>query len=105
MPVPSEDEVLIKVEYSAYNRADTMQRKGMYPPPKGTTDVLGLECAGRLVIDPAQAGTDGEQLGGAVIALLPGGGYAQYAKVNKGHVLAVPDGVDLEQAAGITEVR
>ena len=49
-PVPAEGEVLIKVEYSALNRADIMQRKGSYPPPPGVTDVLGLECLGRIVL-------------------------------------------------------
>jgi len=49
MPVAGEGEVLIKVEYSALNRADIVQRKGAYPPPPGVTDVLGLECMGRIV--------------------------------------------------------
>ena len=91
LPVCNENEVLIKVEYSALNRADLMQRTGNYPPPPGATDVLGLECSGYL---------DSRK----VMALLPGGGYAQFAKVHKDHVLEVPEFVSLEQAAAITEV-
>jgi len=52
IPVLGEEEVLIKVQYSAFNRADVMQRKGNYPPPPGVTDVLGLECAGQIVVNP-----------------------------------------------------
>ena len=53
IPVPSDGEVLLKVEYTALNRADIMQRKGNYPPPPGVTDVLGLECLGRVVLENA----------------------------------------------------
>ena len=71
------DEVLIKVDYAGINRAETLQRKGLYPPPPGATDVLGLECAGRLVLNPDRANTSEEQLSEKrYIALLSGGGYA-----------------------------
>ena len=77
----------------------------MYPPPQGATDVLGLECAGRIVINPMSAGTAEEKLSEQrCIALLSGGGYAQYAKVCKDHVIEVPLNADYEQIAGITEV-
>ena len=76
IPVPLENEVLIKVEYSALNRADIMQRQGNYPPPPGVTDVLGLECLGRIVLahpgEPEQESLSDYR----VICLLPGGGYA-----------------------------
>ena len=98
LPVCNENEVLIRVEYSALNRADLMQRTGNYPPPAGVTDVLGLECSGYLVE------SDGTSATRKVMALLPGGGYAQFAKVHKDHVLDVPEFVTLEQAAAITEV-
>jgi len=59
------------------NRAETLQRQGLYPPPPGATDVLGLECAGRLVLNPDKAGTNEETLSEKhYIALLSGGGYA-----------------------------
>lgn len=76
----NDGEVLIKVQYSAINRADVHQRKGEYPPPPGATDILGLECAGQIVLDGAN--TPNEILGKRVLALLPGGGYAQYVKVH-----------------------
>jgi NADPH:quinone reductase-like Zn-dependent oxidoreductase len=79
-----------------------MQRKGQYPAPAGVTDVIGLECAGQIV--ESGAGTSDEKLGAKVIVLLPGGGYAQYAKVNSRHVIKVPDEVTLEHVAGVPEV-
>ena len=105
-PVPQlvEGEVLIKVTYSALNRADIMQRKGNYPPPPGVTDILGLECLGQIVEDPEKANTLEEVLGETVIALIPGGGYAQYAKVQRDHTLAIPTGFPLDQAAAFMEV-
>ena len=98
MPVPGQDELLIKVDYCGVNRAETLQRKGLYPPVPGATDVLGLECAGRIFY-----GHD-KELGPRVIALLSGGGYAQYAKVHKSHVIEIPEGYDYELAAAVTEV-
>ena len=85
MVQPNENERIIKVEYSALNRADTMQRMGKYPPPQGATDVLGLECSGYLV------NTDGTVSETRVAALLPGGGYAQFVKVHKDHILELPE--------------
>ena len=69
-PKAKEDEVLIEVAFSAMNRADLMQRKGLYPAPKGATDILGLEVSGWIV------NLDGTRSDQKVIALLPGGGYA-----------------------------
>ena len=104
IPVPTDDEILIKVEYTALNRADIMQRKGSYPPPPGVTDVLGLECMGRIVTSNAGVADQETLSDHCVIALLPGGGYAQYFKVNAGHALRVPDDFDAEQAASLMEV-
>ena len=104
LPTLGEGDVLIKVIYSALNRADCMQRKGNYPPPPGATDVLGLECLGKIIEDPTKAGTPDEKLGETVIALLPGGGYAQYVKVRKAHTLAVPESTPLNEAAAFMEV-
>ena len=105
-PIPQlgEGEILVKVIYSALNRADCMQRKGNYPPPPGVTDVLGLECLGQIVEDPAKAASDEEKLGDTVIALIAGGGYSQYVKVNKSHTLVVPQNTPLDQAAAFMEV-
>ena len=80
-----------------------MQRKGSYPPPPGTTDVLGLECLGRIVTGGVP-GSESEQLSDySVIALLPGGGYAQYVKVHESHTLRVPDNYGTEKAASLME--
>jgi NADPH:quinone reductase-like Zn-dependent oxidoreductase len=90
-PVPADEEILIRVRAAGVNGADLAQRAGRYPPPPGTTDVPGLECAGET--------ENGER----VMALLPGGGHAELAVVHRSHVLRVPDGVDWEQAGGFVE--
>ena len=95
IPVPKEDEVLIKVKYSAMNRADIMQRRGLYPAPKGATDILGLEVSGYELKSEKRK---------RVIALLPGGGYAPYVVAKQDHVIELPDYIELETAAAITEV-
>ena len=102
LPVLSQGEILIKVHYSALNRADIMQRQGNYPAGPGVTDVLGLEAVGQIVLEGAN--TPDEKLGQRVMALLPGGGYAQYVKVHASNVINVPDSVSLEDAACFTEV-
>jgi NADPH:quinone reductase-like Zn-dependent oxidoreductase len=89
--VLNDGEVLVKVQFSAINRADVHQRKGEYPPPPGATDILGLECAGHIVLEGAN--TPAEKLGPRVLALLPGGGYAQYAKVHASNLIEIPDSV------------
>lgn len=71
---------------------------GKYPPPKGITNVLGLECAGHLVDPDTNKITDRK-----VMALLSGGGYADYVRVPKDHIIDVPDGMTLEEAASIPE--
>ena len=87
---------------SAVNRADTLQRQGFYPPPEGISDVLGLECSGR--ISAVGAGVEGFTVGDEVCALLAGGGYAEKVVVPAGQVMPVPPGVDLKAAAAIPEV-
>ena len=101
-PEPGPGEVVIDVVASAVNRADTMQRQGFYPPPKGASEVLGLECSGR--ISAVGAGVVGYAVGDEVCALLAGGGYAEKVAVDAGQVMPVPPGVDLETAAVIPEV-
>jgi putative PIG3 family NAD(P)H quinone oxidoreductase len=101
-PEPDAGEVLVRVAATAVNRADLLQRRGMYPPPDGASDILGLEVAGRV----AESGSDVDEWdeGDRVCALVPGGGYAEYVTVPAGMLLSVPDNLDLEEAAGIPEV-
>ncbi|SDS77304.1 putative NAD(P)H quinone oxidoreductase, PIG3 family [Nocardioides scoriae] len=101
-PEAGPGEVVIEVVASAVNRADTMQRQGFYPPPQGASDVLGLECSGR--ISQVGAGVEGFAVGDEVCALLAAGGYAEQVAVPAGQVMPVPSGVDLVTAAAIPEV-
>lgn len=101
-PVPGQGEVLIKVVAFGLNRADVQQRKGVYPPPAGASDIPGLEVSG--TIESVGPGGDGFVEGQRVCALLAGGGYAQYVAVPTGLVLQVPENVDLADAAGFMEV-
>jgi putative PIG3 family NAD(P)H quinone oxidoreductase len=98
-PVPGDGELLIRVRATAVNRADTLQRRGLYPPPPGASPLLGLEIAGEV----AEAG-HGFEAGARVMALLPGGGYAQLAAVPAAMLLRIPDGLSFEQAAAFPEV-
>jgi putative PIG3 family NAD(P)H quinone oxidoreductase len=101
-PEPRRGEVLIEVAAAGVNRADIMQREGRYDPPPGTdTNVLGLECAGRIVaVGP---GVPDEHLGRSVCALLAGGGYADYVRVPFGQVASIPRGLTPEEAAALPE--
>jgi len=102
-PVPEAGpgEVLIKVAAAGINRADCLQRKGVYPPPEGASDIPGLEAAGTVVA--LGAGVSGFEPGQPVCALLTGGGYAEYCAIPAAVVLPLPDGLDLTQAGGIPE--
>lgn len=101
-PAIEADEVLIKVTAAGVNRADLLQRQGYYPPPPGTSEVIGLEVSGTI----AEVGVavDGWQVGDPCGALLAGGGYADYVAVPAGQVLPPPTGVDLVSLAGLVEV-
>jgi putative PIG3 family NAD(P)H quinone oxidoreductase len=101
-PEAGAGEVVIDVVASAVNRADTLQRQGFYPPPKGASDVLGLECSGR--ISQVGAGVEGWRVGDEVCALLASGGYAEKVAVPAGQVMPLPPGVGLAAAAAIPEV-
>ena len=85
------------------NRADVVQRKGHYPPPKGVTDILGLECAGYLLDDISQLHDGSYAKNKRVMAMLPGGGYSTLAKAQKGEVMEIPKNLSFEQAAAIPE--
>ncbi|MDT9593232.1 NAD(P)H-quinone oxidoreductase [Nocardioides zeae] len=101
-PEPGPGEVLIEVAASAVNRADLLQRRGFYPPPPDVTDVLGLECSGRVAA--LGEGVEGWSVGDEVCALLAGGGYATHVAVPAGQVMPLPPGVDLLTAAAFPEV-
>lgn len=100
-PSPGPGEVLIRVAAAGVNRADLAQRAGLYPPPAGASPILGMEVSGAIV----ELGADvtGVAEGDEVCALLSGGGYAEYAVVDAGLVLPVPEGVGLVSAAALPE--
>jgi putative PIG3 family NAD(P)H quinone oxidoreductase len=100
-PSAGPGEVLIRVAAAGVNRPDVMQRKGMYPPPPGASDIPGLEVAGTIV--EAAAGVDGWHVGDRVCALVTGGGYAEYCVAPAPQCLPVPDGMDFTTAAAIPE--
>ncbi|MEU7221223.1 NAD(P)H-quinone oxidoreductase [Nocardia iowensis] len=101
-PVPGHGEVLIEVAAAGVNRADLLQRQGNYPPPKGASEVIGLECSG--IIAELGDGVRDWQVGDRVCALLSGGGYAEKVVAPASQLLPVPDGLDLGAAAGLPEV-
>ena len=102
-PAPACDvgQVRIKVAAAGLNRADLLQRAGLYPPPPGASDIIGLECSG--VVVEAGAGSQW-QVGERVCALLAGGGMAEEVVVDARHALPVPEGVSLVEAAALPEV-
>ncbi|XVV04020.1 NAD(P)H-quinone oxidoreductase [Actinosynnema sp. CA-248983] len=101
-PVAGPGEVLLDVAATAVNRADLLQRQGHYPPPRGASEVLGLECSGTVVA--LGEGVTGWRVGDQVCALLSGGGYGAKVAVPAAQLLPLPDGVDLVTAASLPEV-
>jgi putative PIG3 family NAD(P)H quinone oxidoreductase len=101
-PVVGAGQVILDVVAGGVNRADTMQRRGLYPPPKGVVPYPGLEVSGR--ISELGPGVSGWQVGDEVCALLAGGGYAERVVVPAGQLLPIPRGVGLVEAAGLPEV-
>jgi NADPH:quinone reductase len=100
VPQIGADEVLIEVAAAGINRPDILQRSGLYPPPPGAPDILGLEVAGEVV----RAGEEAQELiGQKVCALVAGGGYAEYCAAPIGTCLAVPDALSLIEAAAMPE--
>jgi NADPH2:quinone reductase len=103
-PVPAAGEALIRVHASGVNRPDVLQRKGLYPPPAGASDLPGLEVAGEIVGgDAAELAAAGLQLGDRVCALVAGGGYAELCAAPIGQCLPVPEGVSEVEAASLPE--
>jgi putative PIG3 family NAD(P)H quinone oxidoreductase len=99
---PGPGEVAIAVAATAVNRPDLLQRQGLYPPPPGASDVLGLECSGTIAA--LGVGVTGWSVGDECCALLAGGGYAERVVCPVGQVMPVPTGVTLEEAASLPEV-
>jgi len=100
-PVPRHGEILIKVAYAGVNRPDALQRAGAYAPPKGASDLPGLEASGEVAA--IGAGVSEWAVGDKVCALLPGGGYAEYVTTPAAHALPVPKGMSLKEAACLPE--
>ena len=101
-PVAGPGELLVRVVAAGVNRADLLQRQGFYPPPKGISDVIGLEVSGR--VEAIGEGVEGWAVGDEVVALLAGGGYAELTVVPAGQCCRPPAGVYLVTAAGLLEV-
>lgn len=103
-PILAEDEVLVKVEYAALNRADLMQREGDYPPPEGCPEWMGLEVSGEIVEMTEGAKAKSQyKIGDKVCALLGGGGYAEYVSVKYDMCMPVPENCSMAEAAAIPE--
>jgi NADPH2:quinone reductase len=101
VPAPGPGEVLVKVAAAGVNRPDVMQRQGLYPPPKGATDIPGLEIAGTVAA--LGAGVTRWKAGDQVTALVVGGGYAEYCLAVEGHALPIPSALSTVEAAAIPE--
>lgn len=101
LPTLADDEILIRVAAAGVNRPDVLQRKGAYPPPKGASDLPGLEVAG--VVVARGTSVDRHEIGSQVTALAPGGGYATYCKVPAGQALPIPGNLSLVEAAALPE--
>ena len=101
LPSPGDGEILVKVIAAGVNRPDVMQRQGHYPPPKGATEIPGLEIAGEVV--ELGRGTKRWKQGDKVMALVVGGGYAEYCLAFEGHALPVPASLSMIEAAAIPE--
>ncbi len=103
VPPPSlgPDDIRIRVRATAVNRADLLQRQGMYPPPPGASPLLGLECAGEVM--EAGARVSGWKAGDRAMALLPGGGYAEEAVVHHGSAMHMPAALSFEEAGALPE--
>lgn len=102
MPTTSDDELLIKVQATALNRADILQKYGKYPVPPGASPILGLEMSG--IIEQIGKHVTNWKIGDRVCGLLPGGGYAEYVSLPSQLAIPIPDDMSFEEAAAIPEV-
>lgn len=101
-PEPSDHEILVRVKATALNRADTLQRKGGYAPPKGASPILGLEMAGEITAIGNKVTK--WKIGDRVCGLLAGGGYAEYVTIHEDIALSIPSNLTFQEAAAIPEV-
>jgi putative PIG3 family NAD(P)H quinone oxidoreductase len=101
LPQPGQGEILIRVKAAGVNRPDVQQRKGLYPPPPGASDLPGLEAAGEVAA--LGEGVHRWQVGDQVTALTPGGAYAEYCRVHENNALPIPHGFTFTEAAAIPE--
>ncbi|MBK0328667.1 NAD(P)H-quinone oxidoreductase [Rhodobacteraceae bacterium F11138] len=101
VPAPRANEVLVRVLAAGVNGPDLVQRRGHYPPPKGASDLLGLEVSGEIVA--LGDAVDSWAVGDRICALTNGGGYAEYVAIEASHCLPIPDGVSDIDAAGLCE--
>ena len=100
-PIPGPEQILVHVKACALNRADLLQRRGKYPPPKGAPETLGLEIAGQIVA--MGANVTGFGCGEKVFGLVAGGGYAEYCLLDQGMAMQIPENLTYAQAAAISE--
>jgi len=101
-PTPQANQILVKIHATALNRADTLQRRGLYPPPAGESDILGLEMAGEVVALGSQASK--WKIGDRVCSLLGSGGYAENVCIHEDMALPIPAEFSYEEAAALPEV-
>jgi putative PIG3 family NAD(P)H quinone oxidoreductase len=101
VPIPREEEILVAVAAAGVNRPDVMQRKGLYPPPPGAPDIPGLEISG--VVAAAGSRASRFKPGDSVVALVPGGGYAEFCAVSESTALPLPEPLTLVEGAGLPE--
>ena len=101
-PVPGGDQLLVRVRATALNRADTLQRQGLYPPPPGESDVLGLELAGE--VEAVGSAVCNVHVGDRVFGLVGGGGYAEKAVLDARMAMPIPSGWSFAEAAAVPEV-
>ena len=101
VPVPGHGQIIIRLAYAGVNRPDALQRAGAYAPPASASPLPGLECSGAVVA--MGPGVARWAIGDRVCALLPGGGYAEYAACNEAHALPIPAGLSMREAACLPE--
>ena len=101
VPAPADGQIVIKLAYAGVNRPDALQRAGLYAPPQDASPLPGLEGAGTVVA--LGAGVQRWRVGDMVCALLPGGGYSEYAACHETHALPIPEGLGLKEAACLPE--
>ena len=101
LPVLKDHQILVKINAAGVNGPDLVQRRGHYPPPKGASDLLGLEVSGEVVA--VGAAQNLWSVGDKICGLTNGGGYAEYVAIDAAHCLPIPDGMSLTDAAGLPE--